>query len=143
MNKFLSSQGFTNKELVMVIVVIAILCLLAIPPFYALQKAHRRTGMEKTIMALESALKGNVDRNALPAVLDANPVQSSCLTCFDGVLKSGVGDPLWYKFAENVYLFSTDGNHGDETDYQEAGDFKMTYDALKGSVFAEEIRPSR
>lgn len=143
MNKFSSSHGFTNKELVMVIVVLAILCLLAVPPFYALQNAHRRTGMEKTVMALETALKNGVDRDALPAALDANPVQSPCLTCFDGVLNSGVADPLWYKFTDNVYLFSTDGNHGAETDYQETGDFKITYDALKGSVLAEEIRPSR
>ena len=41
-----NQKGFTIKELLMVFVVIAILCLAAIPPFFALQ-SRRKTEMKK------------------------------------------------------------------------------------------------
>lgn len=136
-----NAAGFTTKELAMVIVVIAILCILSIPPFFALQNAHRRTEMEKTVMALSDKLNAlKKDAIPLPLVFDANPLQSPCLSCFTVVEGLDGNNPLWYKFAGNVYLYSVNGNHGTVTDYQESGDFKMEYDFQSGALKVDEIR---
>lgn len=51
----LSQKGFTIKELLMVFVVIAILCLAAIPPFFALQKSRREAEIKKAATELQTA----------------------------------------------------------------------------------------
>lgn len=136
-----NSRGFTAKELVMVIVVIAILCLLSVPPFFALQNSHRRTEMEKTIMELNGKIAAlKKDSSPLPLSFDANPLQSPCLKCFESFIKTNGNNPLWYKFSGNIYLYSVNGNHGTVTDYQEPGDFKVEYDLEKGELKVEEIR---
>lgn len=139
--KHTNSAGFTVKELAMVVVVITILCLLSIPPFFALQNSHRRTEMEKTVMALDAKIAAlKKDGAPLPPAFDANPLQSPCLECFTALSDDGTNNPLWYKFAGNVYLYSVNGNHGSVTDYQEPGDFKLEYDFQKGELKLEEIR---
>lgn len=139
----LNQKGFTIKELLMVFVVIAILCLAAIPPFFALQQSRRRTEMEKTATELRLSLEEIKKKGAtLPQILDDNPDQSSCLNCFSALLIEGLNNPLWYKFAPTVYLYSTNGNHDAPTDYQEPGDFKIEYDATKGDFSVTEILPA-
>ena len=134
-------KGFTSKEFIMVIVVMGLLCVLAIPPFYALQNARRRTDMESILATIETKLEKLKEEGLpIPTRLDDNPLQSPCLTCFEGILPEGQSAPLWYKFAENVYLYSVNGDHETVTDYQQSGNFKVEYDTVNGKLSVEEIR---
>lgn len=136
-----NSSGFTTKELAAVIAAIGLMCLMSIPPYYALQNAHRRNEMEKTVEALNEKITAlKTDSIPLPLSFDANPLQSPCLSCFMKFIETDGNNPLWYKFAANVYLYSVNGNHGSVTDYQEPGDYKIEYDVLKGELRSEEIR---
>jgi Tfp pilus assembly protein FimT len=49
-----NQKGFTIKELLMVFVVIAILCLAAIPPFFMLQQSRREANIKKTTNELQA-----------------------------------------------------------------------------------------
>lgn len=43
----MNQSGFTSKELIMVVAVIAILCLAAIPQFFAMQNMRRENELKK------------------------------------------------------------------------------------------------
>jgi type II secretory pathway pseudopilin PulG len=45
----MNQKGFTSKELVMAVAVIGILCLAAIPQFFAMQNLRRDHKIKKTI----------------------------------------------------------------------------------------------
>lgn len=44
----MNQRGFTSKELVMVVAVIGILCLAAIPQFFAMQNMRHENELKKT-----------------------------------------------------------------------------------------------
>ena len=138
------NRGFTTKEFVMVIAVITLLCVLAIPPFFAMQNSRRRTEMETTLRVLQTQLQ-NYKRSSepMPATLDSNPIQSPCLDCFKNLGNNSLNNPLWYKFSETTYLYSSNGNHTVVTDYQEPGDYKIEYDSSNGELKIEEIKESQ
>ena len=134
-------SGFSTKEFLMVIVVITILCLAAIPPFFALQSSRHKTEMQTVVQVVQTQLQNLKNTGAaFPTALDANPVQSPCLNCFSGIGKDALNNPLWYKFTATTYLFSTNGNHNVVTDYQESGDYKIEYDSGNGTLKIAEMK---
>jgi type II secretory pathway pseudopilin PulG len=135
-----NQNGFSSKEFLMVIVVLAILCILAIPPFFALQSSRRRSDMENKVRTLQEKITSVPQTTPRLASLDTNPIQSPCLTCFETIEQESTNNPLWFKFSDTVYLYSTNGNHERVTDYQEPGDFKLQFDPEKLSLTLEEIR---
>lgn len=138
--KWISEKGFTLKELILVLFAMTMLCLAAIPPYYALQHSQNRMKMRQTVFQIQSELKKLYSNyHKYPLHLDENPVQTSCLNCFSKVLEKEINNPQWYKFSENTYLYSTNRNHFTVTDYQEKGDFKITYNPETGKIIATEI----
>lgn len=136
-----NNLGFSSKEFLMVIVVITILCLGAIPPFFALQNSRHKTEMQTVVQVVQTQLQSLKNKNTpFPEFLDGNPIQSPCLNCFSAVGKEPLNNPLWYKFAPTIYLFSTNGNHHVVTDYQESGDYKIEYNREKGTLKIDEMR---
>ena len=129
-----SQSGFTLSEFLMVVGVITILCVLAIPQFYALQAARRQAEMEKSVSLLRTAIAHEIKKAAL-SVLDDQPA-GPCITCFDKVLAKPVNHPLWFKLAANQYAFSLNGNSGSSaTTFTEKDDIKIVYDPDKSFLF--------
>lgn len=140
----MKNLGFTIKELLMVIVVIGILCLAAIPQYFAMQNTRRHTEMEKIVKKVQAAIfqgkKTHEDQNTtFPSALDREPINRKCLNCFSLILNKGVKNPLWFKISETEYLYSRNGNTNTIEDYKESGDFKITYDTKTGTLIATQI----
>ncbi len=143
----MNNQGFTLKELLMVIVVIGILCGAAIPQFYSLQRSRRQTEMEKVVGIVQAGVvrdgkatgAGDNKQVTFPEKLDNEPMGKVCHNCFGLILDKGVESPLWYKRSDSEYLYSRNGNSGDEKNYLESGDFKVIYDRKNGNVMAVPV----
>ena len=130
----------------MVMVIILLLCLAAIPQFFALQHKNREKKMEKTIAVVQAGiaewhfrkLKENLD--AYPPILDANPANSRCGICFGEVMDKPLQNDLWFKKSDTEYSFFRNGNGEKPEDYREKHDFRITYDPALGSFTATQIQ---
>jgi type II secretory pathway pseudopilin PulG len=139
-------SGFTTPELLMVIVVIALLCIAAIPQFFSMQNARRETEMQKVVAVVQAGITREQARNiaangdkSFPATLDEQPTSKPCQICFNKILAKPVDLPEWYKVSNTEYLFSRNGNHAELADYQENGDYRISYDQTTGFLSAQQI----
>lgn len=152
MNHFrTSSKGFTGREFLIVMSVIFLLCVVSVPAFYALQRATRVHNMNQIVLSVQRELPHlatTIYENlpspvtTYPESLDHQPSQRRCFTCFNKVLKKGINNVFWFKLSDTEYLFSTNGNSGDVSRYQEKGDYRIQYRCCgeSSTVEVEEIR---
>lgn len=136
-----TARGFTIPELIMVVVVIGILCIAVVPFFFMMQNARRQTDMEKVVAVVQAGLlrdqaKAGDPAAPFPAALDGQAAKSACQGCFARVLEKGIASALWYKVSDTEYHFSRNGDHAGPEDFREPGDFRITYDASKGTIQA-------
>lgn len=139
-----TNTGFSIKELIMVMVVIGILCIAAIPQFYAMQNSRRQTQMEIIVRQVQSGIFKikTADKELsvpIPEILDNEPINQTCQNCFSLILEEGIENNLWYKLSATEYLYSRNGNFESADDYKESGDFKISYDKETGTLLATQI----
>ncbi len=145
MPKLFSQKGFSIKELIIVLFMITALIASSIPLFFYLRHHSQVGKLEETVKTVKAAIaawhydKVLQDSDTYPPLLDANPAPSVCLQCFDSVLPKGLSDTTWLKLSDTEYLFSTNQNFGILENYQESGDYKITYNPLTGSLSVKEI----
>lgn len=139
-----NENGFTGKEFMMVIVVIAVLCLAAIPQFYSMQKSKREADLAKLVTLVEEGLRKKQSDDPLltfPAELDGAEVGKPCENCFSTALEKPLKSSLWFKAAPLEYYYSLDGDSGSTDSYKEVGDYHVTYNPKTGRVIATPILP--
>lgn len=144
--KISSEAGMTVKELVVSLGLIALIFLVSIPAFFYLKKLSRVREYDKTIELVQSGLSSwNVkskmlnDQTPFPPFLDHDPEGSSCVKCFDLVTEKGIADILWFKEAQNVYLFAVNGKTADAREYAAPGNRRLTYRPESGKIDSEVI----
>lgn len=141
-----NEDGMSLVELVVVLAVISGMALLSIPAFKYLRQYSAAKNLSTQVETLNASIarwsmKRILDdsHQSFPEILDENPVQNSCQNCFDKVLPKGVEDSLWYKESSLIYYYSANTNTGDQKNYKESGDFKITYNPIQGHVSFVQI----
>ncbi|OGQ08171.1 MAG: hypothetical protein A3G32_08505 [Deltaproteobacteria bacterium RIFCSPLOWO2_12_FULL_40_28] len=144
--KMKTNSGMTIKELIVVIFLMATITVGSIPLFYWLKTQSRERELHEFVEVLKSGIaawhyKSVVTQNTdvYPAFLDINPVEQKCENCFQFILPRELSDHLWYKKGPTEYLYSTNGNYKNITDFSEAGDFQITYTPLLGQVSIKKL----
>lgn len=143
---FGGQSGMSLTELVTVLTIITVLIVASIPAFFYLRARSAEREMRETIGIVQSQIAGRHygelvldNQEQFPSSLDANPENAPCTECFEAVLEKGIENPLWFKVAPNEYRFSANRNSGKPADYDEKGDFKVSYDPSNGLIAASRI----
>src|SRR5690242_19012845 len=125
----LNQKGMTITELVIVVGTMIAMALLSIPAFfYLLGKGHDRDVVEIASELQHDIEKWYVEKMGnYPGTLDQSPSGTVCLTCFDGVLGLKIDQDLWYKIDDTTYSFSRDEKSPNLNEFNERGDYKLTY----------------
>lgn len=140
-------KGMTIVELVVVVIIIIILWIISIPAFHALQNNTRDKEFKKTVSLVQDHIKSWHERlllvvkvDSYPEVLDGNPVQSVCKSCFESVLNKGISNDLWYKVSKTEYYFSRNGNTGELANYKDKKDYRVTYNPSNGILKTHAVQ---
>lgn len=132
-----NQSGFTIKELLMTFVVIGILCVLAIPPYYMMQESRAVTRMEHVLQKVRVQLSAIYNsKGTFPETLDDDKTSAICQSCFSFVKADAMNQKLWFKKSKNVYYFSPNGAGEAEADFLEKGDYRITYFPKEGRLDA-------
>lgn len=134
-NRLFSTAGFSIKELIMTLVVIGILGVIAIPPYFSLQETRRVTRMQRLVKQLNVSV--NVIKNsdgAYPKTLDNASNGEFCKACFVNLVpRLKVDQSEWYKVSDTEYLFFLDGFDAKKANFELKGDYRITYDPNAGT----------
>lgn len=112
-------KGMSLTELVVVLLIMATLLIASIPIFYKVRTYSREQSFDEKIDILRAQIAAwhtneliHNNKDIYPEILDDNPVGEPCTKCFNQILKRPVDDPLWFKKAENEYLFLIKADSG-------------------------------
>lgn len=97
----MNRKGFTLIELVLVIAILGILAVAALPRFINITDNANAAARDGVVGAVRSGIALVRAQNLVaggngtpPTTLDSNAA-GACVTCFDGVLSSGVNSTAW------------------------------------------------